>query len=114
MPDITGQTNSSFEKEKEVRLKSELAKILAECVPGKTENWLMINFEYGCSMYFAGSDAPCMLVSIEIFGTQADHSFEMMTEKTCDLFSSVCGIPANRIYVKYDEVDRWGWDGKNF
>ncbi|MBE6541521.1 MAG: hypothetical protein E7672_03640 [Ruminococcaceae bacterium] len=114
MPLITAQTNIIFAKEKEIKLKSDLAVALAESFPGKTENWLMINFEYGCSMYFGGSDAPCMVVTIEIFGKQTTESYDKMTEKTCQLISSVCGIPSDRIYVKYAEVERWGWNGRNF
>ena len=114
MPLITAQTNIIFAKEKEIKLKSDLATILAESFPGKTEQWLMINFEYGCSMYFGGSDDPCMVVTIDIFGKQSDESYDKMTEKTCALISSVCNIPENRIYVKYSEVEHWGWSGKNF
>lgn len=114
MPLITAKTNVNFTKENELKLKSEFAKVLAECFPGKTENWLMIDFELGHSMYFAGSDAPCMLVTIDIFGTQADHSYDLMTEKMCALISAECNIPSNRIYIKYSEVERWGWNGGNF
>ena len=24
------------------------------------------------------------------------------------------GIPADRVYVKYTEYDKWGWNGSNF
>ena len=47
MPLITAKTNVNFTKENELHLKSEFAKVLAECFPGKTENWLMIDFELG-------------------------------------------------------------------
>lgn len=114
MPLITLQTNIIFAKEKEIALKSKLADILAESFPGKSENWLMINFEYGCSMYFGGSDSPCMVITVEIFGSQSDSSYDKMTEKACALLSSVCGIPADRIYIKYSEIEHWGWNGRNF
>lgn len=114
MPLITAQTNIIFAKEKEIALKSDLAKAISDSFPGKTEKWLMINFEYGCSMYFGGSDAPCMVVTVEIFGKQSNESYDKMTEKVCAMFSSVCEIPSDRIYVKYAAVEHWGWNGNNF
>ena len=32
----------------------------------------------------------------------------------CALIEAECGIPASRVYVKYTEYDKWGWNGSNF
>ena len=114
MPLITAQTNIIFSKEKEVSLKSDLAKALSDAFPGKTENWLMINFEYGCSLYFAGSDAPTMVVTVELLGKQKAESYDKMTDSVCKLITQTVNIPSDRIYVKYYEVEHWGYNGVNF
>jgi phenylpyruvate tautomerase PptA (4-oxalocrotonate tautomerase family) len=114
MPFINAKTNTALTAEKEAVLKTKLADAMSASFPGKTENWLMIQFESGCSMYFAGSDAPCMMVHMDIFGSQSDKAYDKMTAAVCDLISKECGIPADRIYVKYTEVEHWGWNGGNF
>ena len=114
MPYIDLKTNVKLPKETTELLKSEIAGILSNSFPGKTENWLMLNFTGDSTMYFAGSDAPCMFVDVAIFGSQTDKSYDKMTAALTDLLTKTCGIPANRLYVKYAEVFHWGWNGSNF
>ena len=114
MPFINAKTNTAISRETQVLLKSRLADAMSASFPGKTENWLMIQFETGCDMFFAGSDAPCMRVHMDIFGAQSDAAYDKMTAAVCRLISDECGIPADRIYVKYTEVEHWGWNGGNF
>ena len=37
-----------------------------------------------------------------------------MTGEICKIFNEELGIEPNRIYVKYEEVANWGWNGENF
>lgn len=114
MPYIDAKTNISLSKEKTEILKSKLADILANAFPGKTENWLMLNFTSDCNMYFGGSDKPCIMLDISIFGKQSDSSYDKMTSAVCSLITAECNIPTDRIYVKYSEYDHWGWNCTNF
>jgi len=114
MPFINVKTNIELSSDKEVLLKSRLADAMSASFPGKTENWLMIQFETGSRMFFAGSDAPCMMVHMDIFGSQSDAAYDKMTAAVCKLISTECAVPADRIYVKYSEVEHWGWNGGNF
>lgn len=114
MPYIEAKTNISLSQETESVLKSKIAALLADSFPGKTENWLMLHFVPQCDMFFGGSDAPCMMIDIAIFGSQSDASYDAMTAAMCSLIEKECDIPADRIYVKYEEVTHWGWNRANF
>lgn len=114
MPYIEAKTNITLSKEKTDILKSKIAEALAAAFPGKTENWLMLNFVSNCNMYFGGSDKPCIMLDIAIFGSQSDASYNKMTSAVCELINRECAIPTERIYVKYSEYDHWGWMGNNF
>jgi len=37
-----------------------------------------------------------------------------MTADVCTLLAKETGISPDRIYVKYEEVFHWGWNGSNF
>ena len=37
-----------------------------------------------------------------------------MTAAVCELIEKECGIPSDRVYIKYTEYDKWGWNGSNF
>ena len=54
------------------------------------------------------------MVDVSIFGPQTKKNYGKMTAAVTDLIAKACGIPADRIYVKYTEYDKWGWNGGNF
>lgn len=113
MPYIDAKISTPLTKEKELVLKTALGKMI-ENFPRKTESWLMLNFSDNCHMYFQGSDAPCAMVTISIFGKGTQEAYDKTTADVCDLFSRETGIAADRIYVRYEESYLWGWDGRNF
>lgn len=113
MPYINTKTNVKIEPKKEIELKEKFAKAI-EVFPGKTEAWLMLNFEDNCHMYFKGSNEGCAFIEVKIFGRSAEKIFEKMTQEICSIVSNTLEIDKSRIYVKYEEIEYWGWNGKNF
>ena len=111
MPFINVMTNSEI-KDK-VALKSELGKAI-EAIPGKSEAWLMVKAEDKADMYFKGSDEPCAIFEVAIFGKSTDAAFDNLTKRICQLSEEQLGVKAERTYVKYSEIDRWGYNNFNF
>ena len=112
MPFIDSKITVPVKPEMKEELKSELGgaiKLIA-----KTENWLMLRFVGDETMYFGGSDAPCLMADVCVFGKQSKESYAKMTAAVTELLSAECAVPADRIYVKYTEYDKWGWNGGNF
>ena len=113
MPFIDTKTNVNITKAQETALKEKLGRAI-ECFPGKTETWLMLSFEDNARMWFKGTDGPAAMVEVELFGTADEKYYEKMTGTVCDIINGELGIPKDRIYVKYEEIDKWGWNGANF
>ncbi len=113
MPYIETKLSTPLTKEKEIVLKTALGKMI-ENFPGKTERWLMLDFSDNCNMYFDGTDEPCAMVTIALFGKGSDAAYDKMTADVCGLIAKETGIAPDRIYVKYEEVFHWGWNGSNF
>lgn len=113
MPYIEVKTNKKLSDEKSKEISSRMGELIT-CIPGKTESWLMTEIEGDCFMTFAGSDAPCAMVSVSIFGKADKDAYDRMTRSVCDDLSSSLDIPADRIYVKYSEITDWGWNSRNF
>jgi phenylpyruvate tautomerase PptA (4-oxalocrotonate tautomerase family) len=75
----------------------------------------MIGFEDKCDLYFQGNNnADTAFVEVKIFGSASKSSYNELTKEICVIFNEELGIAPNRIYVKYEEVDNWGWNGANF
>ncbi len=113
MPYISTRTNVEISAEKEKRLKSMLGEAIGS-FPGKTEAWLMTEFQDRCRLWFAGSDAPAAFAEVKVLGGVKREHCEKMTACLCKIFESELGIPADRVYVKYEPVENWGWNGSDF
>ena len=114
MPYIETKTNLSVTEEQKRELKERFASAI-ELIPGKSEHWLMLGFCDGMTMAFRGDmSSPAAMVEIDIFGKAADSAYDALTRAVCENVSEVLGIDGSRIYVKYRECDRWGYDGMNF
>lgn len=114
MPYIITRTTKKIEPSVLENIKTKLGKAI-EVFPGKTEQWLMVDFEDECKMFFRGNNAEdSAFVEIKIFGTAGAKYFEMMTEAVCSILYEELSVPKERIYVKYEEVSNWGWNSSNF
>ncbi len=94
-------------------IEKELGEAIA-LIPGKTERWLMTCVEGGAKMAFAGSEDPCVMAEVSLFGAASPAAYEKLTAELCRALSEMIGVPQDRIYVKYEEIGTWGWSGSNF
>lgn len=113
MPFIRTDTNVSISDSVCKSLKEQIGEAIA-LIPGKSESWLMLEFNGEKAMYFAGSDAPLVMAEVTIFGGASDAAYDALTAKLTDIFSETLSVSPDRIYVKYAETDHWGWNGGNF
>ena len=112
MPYIATTTNVTINTRKRETLKERMGKAI-ELIPDKTEAWLMLSFRDGVDMYFRGEDDPCAICQVKLFGTADDDNYADLTEALTDILREELDIDPDRIYVVYDEVKTWGWNGGN-
>ena len=113
MPYIDLKTNVKIDDASASELQAMFGREI-ELIPGKTEKWLMTGISDNLRMSHAGSDEPCVFVTVSIFGKASAEAYADLTASLCDKLSSSLSVPADRIYVKYEEVSVWGWNGMNF
>ncbi len=114
MPFISTKTSVSISPEKKDSIKTKLGKAI-ELIPGKSESWLMLSFEDSCSMYFKGSNAkPVAFIEVKLFGKSTSEAYGRLTRAITDIIREELNVPGECIYVKYEEVSDWGWNGSNF
>ena len=113
MPCIHIQTNQKVSAEEEKSLREKFGEAIS-LFPGKSESWLMLNFEDNCHLYFKGTEQPSAFIEVKIYGKSSAQVYDKLTSKLTEIVSSELNIPSERIYVKYEEVDFWGYNGHNF
>lgn len=114
MPMILTKTNIAISAEKELELKAAFGKAI-ETLSGKSEGWLMLSFEDNCRLWFkGGNDSPIAFIMVQVYGKIDYSQSNKLTGKLCALMSDILGIDPQNVYVKYEEVDMWGWNSSNF
>ncbi|MEB3159408.1 MAG: phenylpyruvate tautomerase MIF-related protein [Synechococcus sp.] len=80
---------------------------------GKPEAYVMTLLETAVPMTFAGSSDPCAYVEVKSIGALKPPA---MTAAFSELITQRTGIPANRIYIAFEDVkaNAWGWNGNTF
>lgn len=114
MPFINSKVNTSLTEDEKERLKTRLGQAIT-LIPGKSESWLMVGFEEKCSLYFKGkNDGRLAFVEVKIFGKANDSSYDKLTAALCRIYQEILQIEPDHVYITYEEVEHWGWNGSNF
>ncbi|MGN0612470.1 MAG: phenylpyruvate tautomerase MIF-related protein [Porcipelethomonas sp.] len=113
MPFINVKTNAKVPADKETSLKSALGQAIT-AIPGKSESWLMVGIEPEHILYFKGDNSPAAMVDVSIFGHADSSSYDNLTAEICKIINEQLSIEQSRIYIKYSEIENWGWNGSNF
>ena len=111
MPLINLRTNISDVQAPDALLKK-LSAALATAT-GKPESYVMTLLDSGVPMTFAASEESCACVEIKSIGSLTPPA---MSDQFCELIKSSLGIPEDRIYTGFDDVNAsdWGWNGRTF
>ena len=114
MPFLQVKTNVTVTPEQAEAVRSGLGESIS-IFPGKSEAWLMLSLEDGKRLWFQGTPEPAAIAEISLYAREVDPAAAgRMTAAVTALLSRTLGVPARRIYVKYDSTPIWGWNGNNF
>ncbi len=114
MPFINAKISVKLSEEKKEAIKTKFGKAI-ELIPGKSENWLMVGFEDEYTLYFKGQKPEKVaFVEVKIYGSASRQAYEQLTGAICSILNEEVGIPAEKVYVTYQEIENWGWNGSNF
>ncbi len=111
MPFIEVKTNQNISDK--AALKTALGEAIT-AIPGKSEAWLMVELEDSKAMYFQGSGKPCAMFEVAIFGKASDDAYDDLTKRICAISEKQLGVSPDRTYVKYSEIEHWGYNNFNF
>lgn len=114
MPMMDTSVSVPLSAEAEERLKKEFGKAIS-LLPGKSEQWLMVRFEEKARLWFQGDNQqPAAFVEVKVFGSLDPAACDKLTARITEILEKELSIPPKRIYVKYEPVSVWGWNGANF
>ena len=112
MPYIATTSNISISGRKKEAIKERMGKAI-ELIPGKNEDWLMLSCRDNVSMYFRGEDEPCAICTVKLYGSASEEAYNALTSALTDILVEELELDPARVYVAYEEIGTWGWNGGN-
>lgn len=113
VPFIDSKITVPVTPEKRESIKSKLGQAIS--LLNKTETYLMVGFDDNYDLYLGGNKLEKgAYVSVSLFGNASPSAYDQMTGEICAILSDELGIPGSNVYVTYQGVKDWGWNGGNF
>ena len=106
---IDARFSTPVSEEKEIIIKKKLGEAIT--LIGKSEAYLMVQISENCKLYFKGNnDEDSAFFEVKLLGKSTKANYEKLTAALCELASTELSIPTNRVYVKFEEIEYWGYD----
>jgi phenylpyruvate tautomerase len=114
MPLLKLETTVVLPDDKRKTLLASLSKALAETT-GKPEQYVMVTASQS-AMLMAGKPGEAAFVDIRGIGGLSGDVNRQLSQKVCRLLNEALGVPAERIYLNFTEIEasNWGWNGNTF
>jgi phenylpyruvate tautomerase PptA (4-oxalocrotonate tautomerase family) len=114
MPLLKLETTVVLSEDKRQALLASLSKIVAEII-GKPQQYVMVAAGQA-AMQMSGSPGNAAFVDVRSIGGLTGEVNRKLSKKVCELLHESLGIPPNRIYLNFTDVQasHWGWNGNTF
>ena len=113
MPFINVKTSAKLSEQTKLEIENRLTESIT-LLPGKTSNYFMCAVEDNISMMFHGDKQPTAFVEVKIFGKSTREAYTDLTAAICDIMNGCAGVAPDYCYVKFEEVENWGFNKRLF
>lgn len=114
MPYLHIQTNLHIPQQQHTQLLI-LASRAVSKILGKSEDHIMIALQTEVPMLFAGSNEPCVHLTLESIKLPLSRTTEFARE-LCHFMAESLNIAQHRVYIEFANQPGvlWGWHGRAF
>jgi len=114
MPLLKLETTVVVSEDKRQALLAALSKTMAETI-GKPEQYVMVAMSQA-AMQMSGNAGDAAFVDVRSIGGLSEDVNRRLSQKICKLLNETLGVPQNRIYINFTDVNAsdWGWSGSTF
>lgn len=110
MPYIHIQTQNALEPVRQETVKARLGQAI-RCIPGKTEEWMLVAFTTADAMYWGGDKQPCAFVEIRIWGEARREEYDALAGEVYKILREELDVPPERAYIHFQPGKHWAWNG---
>jgi len=91
------------------------ASVMVSSMLGKSEKFVMINYQHNPDRMFAGSNTASAYVELKSLDLDESKTTHYSSE-ICQLCQNHLNVSTDRIYIEFTNGSRhlWGWNNKTF
>jgi phenylpyruvate tautomerase len=114
MPLLKLETTVVLAEDKRQALLAALSRLVAETV-GKPEQYVMVTCS-PAAILMSGRTGDAAFLDIRSIGGLSGDANRCLAKELCCLLTQSLGVPPERIYLNFTEVEagNWGWKGSTF
>ena len=114
MPLLKLETTVVIADDKRKALLASLSKVIAETT-GKPEQYVMVTIS-PAAILMAGKPGDAAFADVRGIGGLSGDVNRQLSQKVCRLLNESLGVPQERIYLNFTDVEasNWGWKGDTF
>ncbi len=115
MPLLKLSLSSKLDDDQKSSLLQSLSQALAEGL-SKPENYVMVSIEDQASIIMAGELGPAAFADVRSIGALNGDVNKDFSKTLCTILDEKCGIPSERVYINFTDMDAgyWGWNNSTF
>ena len=114
MPLLKLETTVVLSEDNRKALLASLSKTVAETI-GKPEQYVMVTVGQA-AMLMSGNPGAAAFMDVRSIGGLTNEVNRKLSQKVCKLLNDSLGVPEDRVYLNFTEVEasNWGWNGSTF
>lgn len=114
MPYIEAKLSIELNDSQKDELQAKLVQAVSSAF-SKPNAYIMTNIEDEKSLYMGGKKVEKgAYIEVKVLGTVAKPSCQTATKEICEILTTNYGLNGTQIYITYQPVDMWGWNGSMF
>lgn len=114
MPYIEAKLSIELNDNQKDELQAKLVQAVSSAF-SKPNAYIMTNIEDEKSLYMGGKKVEKgAYIEVKALGSVAKLSCQTATKEICDILTNDYGLNGAQIYITYQPVDMWGWNGSIF
>jgi len=114
MPYIEAKLSIKLDENQKNELQTKLANAVSSAF-SKPNSYIMTNIEDEKSLYMGGEKVEKgAYIVVKCLGSIAKPSCQAATKEICATLINDYGLNGSNIYVTYNPVNLWGWNGSMF
>ena len=114
MPFVQAKISKKLSDSERSSLQKELTTIIQDEL-NKPAGFIMTGIEDGYNLWLGNSrlDNGAM-ISVQQFGSANRDAYNAITQRICDYLKNSLGTPSDKVYVTFQSINEWGWNGQLF